>query len=83
MLKSLTCSIISDFLFWAHETDVHAAVCVPLIDEFEHFNIQIHAKKVYLISQEKGLDFIEPLPEEEMGEEDPRLESFFKEGRAA
>lgn len=81
--EKFACSIISDFLFWAHETDVHAAVCVPLIDEFEHFNIQIHAKKVYLISQEKGLDFIEPLPEEEMGDEDPRLESFFKEGRAA
>ena len=81
--EKFNCSIISDFLFWAHETDVHAAVCVPLIDEFEHFNIQIHAKKVYLISQEKGLDFIEPLPEEEMGEEDPRLESFFTEGRAA
>ena len=81
--EKFDCSIISDFLFWAHETDVHAAVCVPLIDEFEHFNIQIHAKKVYLISQEKGLDFIEPLPEEEMGEEDPRLQSFFTEGRAA
>jgi len=81
--EKFDCSIISDFLFWAHETDVHAAVCVPLIDEFEHFNIQIHAKKVYLISQEKGLDFIEPLPDEEMGDEDPRLESFFGEGRAA
>ena len=59
------------------------AVTTVVRSYIEHFNIQIHAKKVYLISQEKGLDFIEPLPEEEMGEEDPRLESFFKEGRAA
>jgi hypothetical protein len=62
---------------------VHAALCIPLIDEQSHFNIQIKALKVYQIERDKGLDFIEPVPDEELNDEDPRLSSFFIEGRAA
>ena len=81
--KNFDCTVVDEFLFWPHEDDVHAALCVPLVDEQSHFNIQIKALKVYQIERDKGLDFIEPVPDEEMADEDPRLESFFNEGRPA
>jgi len=81
--KNFDCTVVDEFLFWPHDDDVHAALCVPLVDEQSHFNIQIKALKVYQIERDKGLDFIEPVPEEEMADDDPRLESFFNEGRPA
>lgn len=77
------CTVVDEFLFWPNSDDVHAALCVPLIDEQSHFNIQVTGLKVYQIEIDKGLDFIEPVPEEALGDEDPRLESFFKKGRPA
>ena len=62
---------------------MYMRLCVPLIDEQSHFNIQIKALKVYQIERDKGLDFIEPVPDEELNDDDPRLNSFFLEGRAA
>ncbi len=81
--KNFDCTVVDEFLFWPNSDDVHAALCVPLIDEQSHFNIQIKALKVYQIERDKGLDFIEPVPDEELNDEDPRLNSFFTEGRAA
>ena len=81
--KTFDCTVVDEFLFWPNTDDVHAALCVPLIDEQSHFNIQIKALKVYQIERDKGLDFIEPVPDEELSDEDPRLKSFFTEGRAA
>jgi hypothetical protein len=81
--KTFDCTVVDEFLFWPHVDDVQAALCVPLVDEQSHFNIQIKALKVYQIERDKGLDFIEPVTEEDLGDEDPRLESFFNEGRPA
>nr|ADI21618.1 hypothetical protein [uncultured myxobacterium HF0130_06F04] len=81
--KTFDCTVVDEFLFWPHSDDVQAALCVPLVDEQSHFNIQIKALKVYQIERDKGLDFIEPVSDEELGDEDPRLESFFNEGRPA
>lgn len=81
--KNFDCTVVDEFLFWPNTDDVHAALCIPLIDEQSHFNIQIKALKVYQIERDKGLDFIEPVPDEELNDEDPRLNSFFIEGRAA
>ena len=81
--KNFDCTVVDEFLFWPNTDDVHAALCVPLIDEQSHFNIQIKALKVYQIERDKGLDFIEPVPDEKLNDDDPRLNSFFNEGRAA
>lgn len=76
------CALIEEFLYWARSDDVDAAICVPLIEDREHLNIQIAPLHLYQADRKQGLDFLEPVPDEvDSGEEDPRLEAFFREGR--
>ena len=54
------------------------SICVPLVEERNHLNIQVEPLVLYQVSQEKGLEFIEPIPKEELSlERDSRLDNFF------
>jgi len=75
--ETFGCVLIEEFLYWPHEEDVHLAFCVPLIDESEHLNLQVHKAQVYVVERARGVTFVEPVPPEELGMEDPRLDRFF------
>lgn len=79
--QDLGCVLIESFLYWPHAGEVSAVLCVPLVDEPKHFNIQVTALQLYEIDRNKGLEFIEPVPEEAADDDDPRLEAFFLLGR--
>jgi hypothetical protein len=76
------CTLVEEFLYWPRQDDVRSAICVPLIAERQHFNIQISPLSIYQVERARGLEFIEPMVAE-MGvpDDDPRLEHFFHEGR--
>ena len=73
----LGCILVEEFLYWPHADDVRSALCVPLIDEPQLFNIQLEALKVYQLERERGLEFVEPLASAAADDDDPRLEAFF------
>ncbi len=79
--KDFDCALINEFLYWPRADDVQGAICVPLIDEAAELNIQVTALGLYHMERAKGLDLLEPVPEETDGMDDPRLDSFFLEGR--
>jgi hypothetical protein len=56
---------------------------VPINDHAEGFNIELRAKNIYLISRQRGVEFIEPLPPagEVPEEEDGRIDDFFRRGQ--
>ena len=72
------CVLIEEFLFWPQKGNVATAWVVPLIDERHHLNIQVEALQLYQVERSKGLDFVEPVPEEgEAPPQDLRLDAFF------
>lgn len=76
------CILIVEFLYWPQQDDVRAAICVPLIHERDHLNLQITPSQVYEVERAKGIEFIAPVPEEDEDNDDPRLEAFFLKNRA-
>lgn len=75
------CMMIESFLYWPLADEISAAIVVPLQDELDEFNLQVRKHELYQIEREKGLEFIEPFPEEPATDDDPRLETFFVDGR--
>jgi chromosome segregation ATPase len=77
--RRFDCVLIAEFLYWPHQEDMRAALCVPLLGERDQLNLQVEPLKVYRVARDRGLQFIEPLPEDyEAGEtDDARLERFF------
>ncbi len=75
------CVAIAEFMYWPHQDDMRAALCVPLVGDMEFLNIQVNRLLVYKVERAKGLNFIEPLPqtsEDADAEADGvRLEGFF------
>ena len=82
---SFGCILVQDFLFWANTDNPKLSICEPLIEEPNHFNIQIEPLVLYQVTQAKGLDFIEPIPLDDLySGSDSRLDHFFAaEGASA
>jgi len=76
--EEFDCTLVEEFMFWPREDDVKMAICVPIVQEMDHLNVQVEPLKVYQVARSKGLEFVEPLPDEAgLGVEDERLEAFF------
>lgn len=77
------CLIGEEFLYWPRRENINEVYCVPINDHAEGFNIELRAKNIYLISRQRGVEFIEPLPPagEVPEEEDARIDDFFQRGR--
>ncbi len=77
--ERFACVAINEYLYWPDADDVKAALCVPLVGDMQHLNLQVHKLKVYRVERSKGLKSIEPLPESSgVADEDlNRLERFF------
>lgn len=72
------CAAIAEFLYWPQEDDRRGAVCVPLVGDRDHLNVQVDKLQVYRIDRNKGLKSIEPLPEVVDSDDDGvRLLDFF------
>ena len=75
---TFNCVLIQDFLFWPNANNPELSICVPLVEERNHLNLQVEPLVLYQVSQEKGLEFIEPIPIEELSlVQDSRLDNFF------
>jgi hypothetical protein len=81
--KWFGCLVGEEFLYWPRRENVNEVYCVPINDHAEGFNIELRAKNIYLISRQRGVEFIEPLPPagEPPEEEDGRIDDFFRSGR--
>ena len=73
------CVAVSEFLYWPHEDDVRGALCVPLVGDMHHLNIQVAKLQIYSIERAKGLKYIEPLAQDVLDdvEDAVRLTRFF------
>lgn len=81
--KLFGCLVGEEFLYWPRRENVNEVYCIPINDHAEGFNIELRAKNIYLISRQRGVEFIEPLPPagETPEEEDGRIDDFFRSGR--
>lgn len=79
--RAFDCVLINEFLYWPDADDVKAVLCVPLVDDLDQLNIQIHALQLYRLERGRGLEYVEPVPEHDPragdGGDDPRLAAFF------
>ncbi len=73
------CLIGEDFLYWPSRLNNKEVFCIPLRSQSSGYNIELIAKKIYLIERQKGVEFIQPLPqiEESEKDDDVRIDSFF------
>jgi len=72
------CVAIAEFLYWPHRDDMRAALCVPLVGDMHHLNMQVIKLQIYRVERAKGLKFIEPLPPVDTDDDDgTRLDGFF------
>ncbi|MEE8408135.1 MAG: hypothetical protein V3T05_00890 [Myxococcota bacterium] len=71
------CAAIAEFLYWPQEDDRRGAVCVPLVGDRDHLNLQVDKLQVYRVDRNKGLKSIEPLPDLVDSDDDVRLDAFF------
>lgn len=83
--KEFDCVLIAEFMYWPHQEDVRAALCVPLVGERDQLNLQVEPLKVYRVARDRGLQFIEPLPEDYEADksDDERLARFFAREESA
>ena len=81
--ENFECMFLSSFFYWPSSDGDGSAFCVPIMSDRHNLNIQVEAFRVYRVERGKGVDFIEPVPEERLDDDDPRLRKFFFEGRPA
>jgi hypothetical protein len=77
------CACGEEFVYFRSKEDQKRAFCVPLVDDSEHYNIEIKPLTVYSIERQRGVSFIEPAVEHRVSdaEGDRRFEEYFLAGR--
>ena len=71
------CVVIHSFLYWPDRDDLMSILCVPLMSDSNHLNLQVQACLVYRLGRQRGLDFIEPLAPAIDEDDSRRLDAFF------
>ncbi|MFH1808435.1 MAG: hypothetical protein ABIJ09_06815 [Pseudomonadota bacterium] len=70
-----------DFLYWQQRENNKRVWVSPLISDVNNYNISLRACSVYQCERGRGVDFLEPLIEQEKSlQEDGRLDEFFSGG---
>ncbi len=77
------CACGEEFVYFREREDQKRAYCVPLVDDPEHYNIEVKPLTVYSIDRQRGVAFIEPAVESRVNdaEGDRRFEDYFLVGR--
>ena len=80
--KFFGCLVGEEFLYWPRREDVNEVYCMSINDHSEGFNIELQARSIYLIHRQRGVEFLEPLPQEGKAriKKDHRLDDFFTKG---
>jgi hypothetical protein len=71
------CTLVAEFLYWPHRYKPSAALVIALVGEPKALNIEVKALQVYEVEQSRGIAFVEPVPEADESDDDPRLTAFF------
>ena len=71
--------LVEEFLYWLRTDNPRLGLCVPLVTDRDHLNLQVSALQIYEMHRDKGIEFLEPLPDctVDPNAPDPRLEAFF------
>ncbi len=77
------CATGTDFLYFRQKDNQKMVFCVPLIEDHDHYNVELTPLSVYVVDRQRGVSFLEPAagqrPTEEEG--DQRFEDYFLRGR--
>jgi hypothetical protein len=73
----------TDFLFFRHPVDTRHAYAVALVEDTEHYNVEVRPLAVYSVEHRRGVGFLEPArtQAERPDEGDQRFEAYFLHGR--
>jgi hypothetical protein len=80
--EAFGCVLIEEFLYWPPIGDSNRALCVPLVGDDKHLNVQVAPLRLYEVKRVTGVDFVEPVPDVlDTGDDHRRLHDFFFAGR--
>ncbi|GMU61896.1 MAG: hypothetical protein AMXMBFR34_36590 [Myxococcaceae bacterium] len=73
----------TDFLFFRHPQDSRHAYAVALVEDTEHYNVEVRPLALYSVEHRRGVAFLEPARAQAPGAEegDHRFEQYFLHGR--
>lgn len=80
--SSFGAAVGTDFLFFRHPGDSRHAYAVGLVEDLEHYNIEVRELAVYSVESARGVGHLEParVPTFD-AENDRRFEEYFLTGR--
>ncbi|MEW5743079.1 MAG: hypothetical protein AB1938_29455 [Myxococcota bacterium] len=73
----------TDFLFFRHPQDSRHAYAVALVEDTEHYNVEVRPLAIYSVENRRGVAFLEPARAHASSpdEGDQRFENYFLHGR--
>lgn len=75
------CAVGDEFLYWRQREDKDGAYCVPLIDDAESYNVDVHRLAIYRLHRQRGVEFLEPILQSEGQATEGRVDAFLLTGR--
>jgi hypothetical protein len=77
------CAMGTDFLYFRHPSDPRHAYAVAVVQDGEHYNLEVQPLGVYSVDLDRGVQFLEPARDRvvDTSEADRRFEAFFLTGR--
>ena len=73
------CLVGEEFLYWPRRENNKEVYCVPIASHKTGYNIELEARNLYMVSRQRGVEFIEPIPSggNTVKTDDSRIDSFF------
>ena len=79
--QRFNCISEKEFLYWQQRENNKLVWAVPLVEDRSSYNIEITPLTLYQVDRVRGVEFIEPVPERVVPEdEDSRIDEFFRAG---
>ncbi|NOZ85828.1 MAG: hypothetical protein GXP49_06130 [Deltaproteobacteria bacterium] len=79
--KRLDCIVEKEFLYWQQRENNKLVWAVPLVEDRSSYNIEVTPLEVYQVDRVRGVEFVEPVPERVIPEQDDtRIDDFFNAG---
>jgi chromosome segregation ATPase len=77
------CAMGTDFLYFRHPSDPRHAYAVAIVQDGDHYNLEVQPLGIYSVDLDRGVQFLEPARPEviDLREVDLRFETFFLTGR--
>ena len=79
--QRLSCIVEKEFLYWQQRENNKMVWAVPLVADRASYNLEITPLNLYQVDRVRGVEFIEPVPDKVLAEEDDsRIDDFFQVG---